>query len=71
MNNDESDRPMPGPSSRTRPPNEAGLRARQKVIGAGLKRLYDDVVDEDVPSDFMDLLSQFDKDSSTSGGEQR
>lgn len=46
-----------------------GLRARQKVIGMGLKRLYDNVVQEPVPDDFADLLSRLD--DASGGGEVR
>lgn len=41
-----------------KPQSGAGLKARQRVIGAGLKRLYDDVVEESVPDEFMQLLSR-------------
>lgn len=30
-------------------------------IGSSLKRLYDDVVNEDIPDDFLSLLSKADK----------
>ena len=59
MKNGEEDRaPVPGSSTRSRTATDAGLKARQKVIGAGLKRLYDDVVDEPVPDEFKALLGQ-------------
>ncbi len=58
---------MPGGSSRSRTATDAGLKARQKVIGAGLKRMFDDVVDEQVPDDFQDLLSKFDKENGSGG----
>jgi len=50
-----------GPKGRIKGSGDGSLRARQKVIGAGLKRLFDDVVDENVPDDFMDLLAKFDE----------
>ena len=31
-------------------------RARQRAIGRELRRMYDDVVQEPVPDDFLDLL---------------
>lgn len=40
--------------------SEFGVRARQKVIGTGLKRLFDAIVDEPVPDEFKDLLAKFD-----------
>ena len=55
-----SARPGGPPPGRGKGTGDSGLRARQKVIGAGLKRLFDDVVDESVPDDFMALHSKFD-----------
>lgn len=56
----DSDRAGGPPKGRPKAGGDSNLRARQKVIGAGLKRLFDDVVDERVPDDFMDLLARFD-----------
>ena len=36
-------------------------RSRQKRLGDQLKRMYDDVVQEAVPDDFMKLLEDADK----------
>lgn len=62
MDNGGNDSPRPGgpKPGRLKGTGDSSLRARQKVIGAGLKRLFDDVVDESVPDDFMDLLAKFD-----------
>lgn len=62
MDNGGNDSARPGGASKARPKGagDSSLRARQKAIGAGLKRLFDDVVDETVPDDFMDLLAKFD-----------
>lgn len=62
MENGGNDSARPGdtPKGRSKSAGDSGLKARQKVIGAGLKRLFDDVVDESVPDDFMDLLAKFD-----------
>ncbi len=62
MDNGGNDSARPGgpPKARPKGTGDSSLRARQKVIGAGLKRLFDDVVDESVPDDFMDLLAKFD-----------
>ena len=48
MDNGGNDSARPGGSAKGRPraTGDSSLRARQKVIGAGLKRLFDDVVDE-------------------------
>jgi len=37
------------------------IRARQRAIGRELRRMYDDVAQEQVPEDFMDLLRQIDE----------
>ncbi len=45
-------------------------RARQQVIGRELRRIYDTVVQEPVPDEFMDLLKKMDagaEDSSEKG----
>jgi hypothetical protein len=36
-------------------------RARQRVIGRELRRMYDEVVQEPVPEDFLALLGQIDE----------
>jgi hypothetical protein len=43
-------------------PNEKAraIRARQRVIGRELRRMYDDVAQEPVPDDFLDLLRKID-----------
>jgi hypothetical protein len=35
-------------------------RARQRAIGRELRRMYDDVVQEPVPDDFLELLKKID-----------
>lgn len=44
-------------------PNEKAraIRARQRAIGRELRRMYDDVAQEQVPDDFMDLLQKIDE----------
>jgi hypothetical protein len=37
------------------------VRARQRVIGRELRRIYDGVVNEPVPDEFLDLLRQIDE----------
>lgn len=46
---------------------DTALRTRQKKIGVQLKQLYDEIVSEDVPDDFMKLLEEADKKSSSGG----
>lgn len=65
--NNERERPESA-EQRTKTSVDPGLRSRQRVIGVGLKRLFDDIVDERVPEDFEALLAQFDKD--VPGGER-
>ena len=36
------------------------VRARQRAIGRELRRIYDGVVSEPVPDEFLDLLSKID-----------
>jgi hypothetical protein len=36
------------------------IRARQRVIGRELRRIYDAVAQEPVPDDFLDLLRKMD-----------
>lgn len=36
------------------------VRARQRVIGRELRRIYDGVAQEAVPDDFLDLLRKLD-----------
>ena len=45
----------------------AAARARQRAIGRELRRMYDDVVQEQVPDEFMDLLRKID-DAPDKGG---
>jgi len=42
------------------------IRTRQRAIGRELRRMFDDVVKEAVPNDFLDLLQKID-DSGESG----
>ncbi len=39
----------------------AAARARQRAIGRELRRMYDEVVQEPVPNDFLDLLKKIDE----------
>jgi hypothetical protein len=36
-------------------------RARQRALGRELRRMYDEVVQEPVPDDFLDLLKKIDE----------
>lgn len=51
--------------SKGRDPRETEeMRSRQSGIGRRLRQMYDDVVNEPIPDDFSDLLSQIDKSKS-------
>ena len=42
-------------------------RLRQQAIGVQLRQMFDDVVKEPVPSEFLDILRESDGDSADSG----
>lgn len=42
-------------------------RARQRAIGRELRRMYDDVVQEPIPQDFLELLKKIDEADQTKG----
>jgi hypothetical protein len=48
-------------SSQTDREKVTAVRARQRAIGRELRRMYDDVVQEPVPDDFLDLLHKIDE----------
>ena len=53
-----------------RPRNSAALdeaRLRQQAIGVRLRQMFDDVVNEPVPDEFLDILRKADKRSSENG----
>ena len=50
---------------------ETGLeeaRLRQQAIGVKLRHLFDEVVNEPVPDEFLEILRRADRDGSGSGG---
>jgi hypothetical protein len=47
----------------------ANIRSRQRAIGRELRRLYDDVVSEPVPDDFVDLIRKIDSKGGKKGNE--
>lgn len=62
-------------SSRRKPPSdsgEAGLeeaRLRQQAIGVKLRHMFDQVVNEPVPDEFLDILRRADEKSSGGGSD--
>ena len=53
-----------------RPRNSAAMdeaRLRQQAIGVRLRQMFDDVVNEPVPDEFLDILRKADKRSAENG----
>jgi hypothetical protein len=48
-------------------PNVEEARLRQQAIGVKLRQMFDDVVNEPVPDDFLDILRQADNRSAAGG----
>lgn len=55
---DKNRNPQAGPSKRSIGLSEA--RLRQQAIGSRLRELYDEVVNEPVPDEFLDILRRAD-----------
>jgi len=47
------------------------VRARQRALGREIRRMFDGVVKEQVPDDFLDLLKRIDESDENKGGEAR
>ena len=43
------------------------VRARQRAIGRELRRIFDGVVSEPIPDDFLDLLKRIDESDDSEG----
>ncbi len=52
---------MSGGESGSKPVDARVARRRQDPIGRRLRQMYDDVVSEDLPDDFMGFLEQADE----------
>lgn len=50
-----------------RPPTVEEARLRQQAIGYKLRQIFDDVVKEPVPDEFLDILKSADRSSGESG----
>jgi hypothetical protein len=50
------------------PPSLDEARLRQQAIGVKLRQLFDEVVSEPVPDEFLDILRRADQHKSESGG---
>lgn len=57
----------PGPSSVPEPTIEEA-RLRQQAIGVKLRQMFDEVVNEPIPDDFLDILRRHDQKEAGSKG---
>jgi hypothetical protein len=60
------DMPSPDPRKPSAALDEA--RLRQQAIGVRLRQMFDEVVNEDVPDEFLEILRQHDAKSTEKGG---
>jgi hypothetical protein len=60
------DMPSPDPRKPSAALDEA--RLRQQAIGVRLRQMFDDVVNEDVPDEFLEILRQHDTKTAEKGG---
>ncbi len=64
-----------GPTSRRTPPSPEAVagseeaRLRQQAIGVKLRHMFDEVVNEPVPDEFLDILRRADAASAKAEGE--
>lgn len=47
------------------------VRARQRALGREIRRMFDGVVKESVPDEFLDLLKRIDESDESKGGAPR
>ena len=50
-----------------RPPSVDEARLRQQAIGVKLRQMFDEVVNEPVPDEFLDILRRADKGEASKG----
>jgi hypothetical protein len=60
------DMPSPDPRKPSAALDEA--RLRQQAIGVRLRQMFDEVVNEDVPDEFLEILRKHDAKTSEKGG---
>ena len=53
------------------PPALDEARLRQQAIGQKLRQMFDEVVNEPVPQDFLDILRRADEGDKSSGSDER
>lgn len=49
----------------------AAIRARQRALGRELRRMYDEVVQEAVPDEFLEILRKIDQPDGKKGNETK
>jgi hypothetical protein len=59
---------MPSPDPRKPSAALDEARLRQQAIGVRLRQMFDEVVNEDVPDEFLEILRQHDAKSTEKGG---
>ena len=60
-----------GGDSGAKPVDARVVRRRQDPIGRRLRQMYDEVVNEDVPDDFLSFLEQADERMSDTAGTEK
>ena len=51
-------------------PNVEEARLRQQAIGVKLRQMFDDVVNEPIPDEFLDILRQADNRAASPSGDR-
>ena len=59
-NSPRSGKPRPDPSRQTASATDEA-RLRQQAIGVGLRQMFDEVVSEPVPDEFLEILRSADR----------
>jgi len=62
-----NDPELSGPIGPDPEPNIDEARLRQQAIGVKLRQMFDEIVNEPVPQDFLDILRRADDKSSPGG----
>ncbi len=62
-----NDPELSGPSSAEPEPSIDEARLRQQAIGVKLRQMFDEIVNEPVPQDFLEILRRADDKSSRGG----
>lgn len=63
-------RDISGGDSGSKPVDARTARRRQDPIGRRLRQMYDDIVSEDIPDDFLAMLEQADERRASAGQDE-